>query len=459
MNRDLFNKKKRMSEMNENTDPTWAEDVSFSSLEKKIKDSKKATEFALRPLDDKEDKRKKSHSFKESEINSIKQSNISESNPADKKRKKNDEKIAAKNEVKIKKSRKRFLIFMISWSAALITIIAILLFGFYRFLKDYEEVYYESLPYHVMDDFMKEFTPLDVKDLYDSLSEKPVISEFESEENVENYFEKLIDAKEISYTEDRDFTDKNPVYLLTADNYVFGKVSMVQDEAKRPYDLPIYKIDDFEMYSEPEWNVTIQAYDNCEVYVNGVYVSPEYVSRIDLNTEKHFEEFTTLPLKKYYKINGLYEQPSVKVINSFGEEITPTVNNTTGVYETPLSAPKDIEEEMIAFAKEAVSVYAQVVCREVNDSALDKIFTKNNMIVKEIKSNSGNLKYFPNHVTEEVEDEIIEFIPYSEEAFYCEIKHTQHMLIYGVRPRDVETDARFYYYKEDGSWKVCAMTF
>ena len=92
---------------------------------------------------------------------------------------------------------------------------------------------------------------------------------------------------------------------------------------------------------------TIQAYDNCEVYVNGVYVSPEYVSRIDLNTEKHFEEFTTLPLKKYYKINGLYEQPSVKVINSFGEEITPTVNNTTGVYETPLSAPKDIEEEII----------------------------------------------------------------------------------------------------------------
>ena len=58
MNRDLFNKKKRMSEMNDNTDPDWAEDVSFSSLEKKIKDSKKATLFALRPLDEKESKRK-----------------------------------------------------------------------------------------------------------------------------------------------------------------------------------------------------------------------------------------------------------------------------------------------------------------------------------------------------------------------------------------------------------------
>ena len=456
MNRDLFNKKKRMSEMNDNTDPDWAEDVSFSSLEKKIKDSKKATMFALRPLDEKETKRKKSRSFKESEINSVKQSNKSDSNTSGKKETANADK---KFEIKLKKSRKRFLIFMISWSASLIIIISILLFGFYRFLKDYEKVYNESLPCHVMDDFMKDFTPLDVKSLYGELSEKPVISEFETEENVKNYYTKLIDEKNISYTEDRDFTDKNPVYLLTADNYVFGKVSMSQKEEKRAYDLPIYQIDDFEMYSEPEWNVTVQAYDNCKVFVNDVKVSPEYVSRIDLNPETHFEEFTTLPLKKYYKITGLYEQPEIKVINAFGEEISPKVNNTTGVYETPIIAPKEIEDEMIEFAKEAVSVYAQVVCREVNDSALDKIFTKNNMIVKEIKSNSGNLKYFPNHVTQEVEDEIIEFIPYSEEAFYCEIKHTQHMLIYGVRPRDVETDARFYYYKEDGSWKVCAMTF
>ena len=33
------------------------------------------------------------------------------------------------------------------------------------------------------------------------------------------------------------------------------------------------------------------------------------------------------------------------------------------------------------------------------------------------------------------------------------------MLIYGVRPKDVVTDAKFYYYKEDGKWKVCAVVF
>ena len=213
------------------------------------------------------------------------------------------------------------------------------------------------------------------------------------------------------------------------------------------------------MYSDAEFSVNIQAYTDCEVYVNDIKVSPEYVTRLDLNKEKHFEGFTELPLKKYYQITGFFEKPTIKVVNGYGQTISPTLNNNTGVYETPISAPKEVEEEMKAFATEAVHTYAQVVCREINDSALDKIFTKNNMIVSEIKSNSGNLKYFPNHTTESVEDKIIEFIPYSNDAFYCEIEHTQHMLIYGVRPRDVVTDARFYYYKENGEWKVCAMVF
>ncbi len=67
--------------------------------------------------------------------------------------------------------------------------------------------------------------------------------------------------------------------------------------------------------------------------------------------------------------------------------------------------------------------------------------------------------YFPNHVTKETEDKIIDFKPYNENAFYCEMEHTQHMLVYGVRPRDVVTDTRFYYTKENGQWRVCAVIY
>ena len=443
MNRDMFNEKKKLSNM-DTPDASWAEDVSFKSLEKKIKDSKKASEKAFLSLDGKEEKelRKRREKIQAEKREAIKEA-----------------KEEAEAPIKAKKSKKGFIIFIAVWAAILLTVIGVLLYKFYFFLGDYEEVYQASLPYHVMDDFFEMFDPLDFDSIYAAVSDKPEINEFETGKNVENYYSKLLEGKEIAYVEATESTDKNPVYHITADNYIVGQVNLIQTDEKRKYDLPVYRVESFDMYSDAEFSVNIQAYTDCEVYVNDIKVSPEYVTRLDLNKEKHFEGFTELPLKKYYQISGFYEKPSVKVVNGYGQEITPTMNNNTGVYETPVSAPKEVEEEMKAFATEAVHTYAQVVCREINDSALDKIFTKNNMIVSEIKSNSGNLKYFPNHTTESVEDKIIEFIPYSSEAFYCEIEHTQHMLIYGVRPRDVVTDARFYYYKEDGEWKVCAMVF
>ena len=443
MNRDMFNEKKKLSNM-DTPDASWAEDVSFKSLEKKIKESKKASEKAFLSLDGKEEK----------EIRKRK-----EKKQAEKREAKKEAREEAEAPIKAKKSKKGFIIFVAVWAAVLLTVIGVLLYKFYFFLGDYEEVYQASLPYHVMDDFFEMFDPLDFDSIYAAVSDKPEINEFETGVNVENYYSKLLEGKEIAYVEATESTDKNPVYHITADNYIVGQVNLIQTDEKRKYDLPIYRVESFDMYSDAEFSVNIQAYTDCEVYVNDIKVSPEYVTRLDLNKEKHFEGFTELPLKKYYQISGFYEKPSVQVVNSYGQKITPTLNNNTGVYETPISAPKEVEEEMKAFATEAVHTYAQVVCREINDSALDKIFTKNNMIVSEIKSNSGNLKYFPNHTTESVEDKIIEFIPYSNDAFYCEIEHTQHMLVYGVRPRDVVTDARFYYYKENGEWKVCAMVF
>jgi len=425
MNRDFYNEKKKLSRWNEKPDDNWASDVSFASLEKKIKENKKAIDRALRPLSDKK--------------NVKTEKNVPSS--------------------VLKKSNNKFMLFMGIWCFVLILFISIFLTRFYFYLADYEKVYNESLPYHVMDEFMKVFDDNKSDNIYDHLTVKPVTGEFEDEENIKHYLSELLENKTLTYTESNESTDKIPQYYILADDYIVGTVSLTQSDKKRSHDLPVYKVSDFEIYSQAEHNIRVQSYDNCTLYINDTKVSPEYIYQIETLEEKHFEGFTQLPLKKYYLIQGLYEKPAIKVINSFNEEVTPELNNKTGVYETPLTTSKETKEEMIAFAKEAVSTYAKVVCREVNDSALDDIFTKDNKIVKDIKSNRDNLKYFPNHKTTGVDDTVKEFIPYSEEAFFCEIEHVQHMLIYGVREKDVTTDAKFFYYKEDGEWKVCAMIF
>ena len=449
MNRDQFNKEvNRKLHQNDSVDTEWSGDVSFSSLEKKIKENHKAAQNAFRPLDEKQavKKKAKAEKLKRAKADKSKDTSVSKSENTQ----------VAKS---VRKKSKGFAIFMAVWCSLLILAIGVFLYKFYHFLEDYEKVYQDSLAYHEMDEFLNNFADGDYDALYSMVSKKPEITKFESEENVKAYMKKMLSGKTIRYNEAGESTDKIPVYYLTADDYIIGKITMCQSDMKRAYDLPIYSIDTFEFYEEPEWSISVQAYDNCSVYVNGVAVTPEYIYRIDLPKEKHFEGFAQLPLTKYYKVTGLYEQPVVKVVNVFDQEITPTLNHATGVYETPLSVPKEVEDEMISFAKTAVDTYAQVVCREINDSNLDEVFTKGNPIVTDIKSNSDNLKYFPNHKTTDTEDKIIEFIPYTDNAFFCEIEHTQHMLIYGVRPRDVVTDARYYYVKEDGNWKVCAITY
>jgi hypothetical protein len=447
MNRDLFNKNKKAGNTELENDPNWANDVSVQSIEDKIKQDHRELREALRPLsaDDK------------NPIDTF-LSLFSKKEKSDKTSSASDKSETA-NEGTTKFFSKKFLLSLAIYSGVLVLLITLFLIRFFFYLKDYEKTYELSLPYHNADSFIQTISGNNAEEIYSSLTNKPVLSEYETKDNVVGYIDAMTKDKQLSYAESNDSTDKKPVYHIIADDYIIGELVLTQSAEKRKHDLPIYRIDSFSLFSEPEWDATIKTYDDCKVYVNGKELTKDYLEKSEKNDETHFEDFAELADVNYYKIDGLYQRPDIKIVNAFDQELVPSVNETTGFYETPLSAPKDMEDEMIAFAKDAVATYSSVVCREINDSNLDRIFTKGNPIVHDIKTNSGNLMYFPNHITKETEDKIIDFKPYNENAFYCEMEHTQHMLVYGVRPRDVVTDTRFYYTKENGQWRVCAVIY
>lgn len=413
----------------ETKDSNWAADVPFLTLEDKINATKKASNDALKPL---------------SESGSTVDKTTSEKNKG-------------KNKSS-KKGRKAYLIFLSSWLVTLIAIITVGLIYFYHFLEDYEIVYQESLPYHTMDKYMEVFNG-DMSDVYELITDKPETSIYENKENVIGYMSLLLEDKKIEYEEAIESTDKIPVYNITADGYLIGKMNLKQASLRRSYDLPIYEKDSFEFYTDPGRSIRVKVPETCSVYLNDVKVSDASIYQTDTVNTNYFDEYTTLPAMKYYKVSDLYEDPKLKIVSSYGDEVKAEFNNQTGVYEVPYFVSKETEEEMISFAKSAVKTYTQVITREVSNQSLYGIFTKNNEIVKSIILNDSSFKWFPNHKTTDIEDEIIEFIPYNEDAFYCEIKHTQHMLIYGVRPSDEITDTRFYYVKENGEWKIVHITY
>lgn len=415
------------------SDSEWASDVPYLTLEDRIDETQKASREAFKPL---------SESGNES----------SEKSDKSKKSRKKQKSPS------LKKGRRNFIIFLAVWLSTLIIVVAGGLLYFYRFLENYEAVYQDSLPYHTMDSFMTIFDG-DTSGIYNSITNKPKTTDYETKDNVIGYISTLLEGKEFEYQEATESTDKIPVYNITADGYIIGKMTLKQSPIKREYDLPYYEEGTFEFYTDPGRSISVKVPETCQVYLNDVLISPGTLYQVDTVKIPYFEDYTTLPVMKSYKVSNLYEEPKLTIISSYGEELNPEFNSSTGVYEVPYCVSSETEEEMLEFAKSAVKTYTQVITREVDNSSLYGIFTKDNEIVKSIIANDSSFKWFPNHKTTDIEDEIIEFTPYNEDAFYCEIKHTQHMLIYGVRPSDEVTDTRFYYVRENGNWKICHISY
>lgn len=424
------------------TDSEWAKDVPFTNLDKEIREKKEASMDAFKSLEE------------SAKIGSSVNAEDSLENTDVQKDKKRQKSVP-------KKGRKTFTVCLLVYLAVLSGTIAFLLYRFYVFLEDYENVYNESLPYHEMDDFMETFYANDYASVKDNITNQPEISEFESDENVINYISVLMANKEAEYFEASDSTERNPKYSITADGYIVGDVTFKESEAKRKYDLPIYELSDFEFYTDPSYCAFIKIPDNCTVFINDVKVNSDYIIRTDSNDSEneYFKGFDTVPLTEYYMVDNLYEKPQIKVTNSFGMEFEPTLNTETGIYEADYVAPKEVEDEMLEFAKKSVDTYAKVMSRELNSGALDSIFIKGHPFVKAIKSNESQFEWFPNHSTQGTDDTIREFIPYTENAFYVEIEHVQHTLKYGVVPTDIPLLAEIYYVKEDGDWKISTINF
>ena len=123
----------------------------------------------------------------------------------------------------IKKSHP-FALFMGIWFSFLILALVLFVGKFYQYLKSYEAEYQASLPHHVAEDAVETIRSGDMAAVYELMSAKPVISEFETEENLYRYMSTLVNDKQISYAKTTDYTEDSPEYFLTADRYIIGKM-------------------------------------------------------------------------------------------------------------------------------------------------------------------------------------------------------------------------------------------
>lgn len=370
--------------------------------------------------------------------------------------------IVQQSQAAAKKKTHYFRTFLIIWLGLLAIAIAFALGYFYDFLDSYEIAYQASLPYHMMDNVMQPFYDMDMETVYKMQTDLPVITEFETEENVKLYMADLLEDKALSYEQTSSYTDDFPEYQILADGYVVATVSLRKSQTDHlDYDFPVWYVSSFTFYTQPLEHFYIEVPENYKVYINGIELDQDYfVSRTSPTENTFVEPYQTLPDIKTYQGEGLYITPTVTAVNSFGTEYIVLPEETTGHYIIPYPSDCPDAEAMKAYAVEAVTMYANYVSNDTTDNALDPYFPPDSTLLPLIKANTSR-RYYASHQTPEIQNvEIREFIAYHEDAYYCEVYLEQNMKLSSRRdPEIVPTDGHFYFVRIDGEWKISDIAY
>ena len=330
---------------------------------------------------------------------------------------------------------KPFTMFMIIWLGVLSVTIAVALGIFYNFLEKYEAAYQASRSYHAMDNITASVRALDMDSIYNMMTVKPVINEFETEENVKNYMRRLIEGTTIDYKQSEKYTEDFPEYYILADGYIIAKIDLRKEpESSLAYGFPSWYISNFEFYTDAQYSVRLEKPENYSVSVNGINFSDEYCyeDNIENDMQRYFDGYSTLPTLEKYYVDGFYEEPSVSAVSCFGSECEVVFNTTRGIYEVPYADPNNLDE----FEDYAISFACDCTNYSTKDAEIDVLipyFEEDSELLAMYKTGYADArKYVAGHSSSVLENiEITEYAVFDENSAYARIKMDQTMDIWG----------------------------
>ena len=207
----------------------------------------------------------------------------------------------------------------------------------------------------------------------------------------------------------------------------------------------------------------ITAAETSTVYVNGIelddyYVASELTYPSDIS---YVEPYNTMPGTHTYYIADLYAEPEVEVHDLFGNTLPVSYDEARDIYETGYTNEHPERAELEELAINFTSTFANVISKDASLDSLRPYFAPNSVTFDAVSRNTA-LQFFTTHGAVTINNqEIRDFITYSEDVVYieCYIEQWMQMGWGGSEPEVVPTDARIYFVRIDGEWKVASMRF
>ena len=353
-----------------------------------------------------------------------------------------------------------FLVFLISWIVLVTAFIAWFLLRFNNFAAAYESEYEDSLPYHTAEAITQKFNDHDVDFIVSSMTSKPVVTAFESENVVTEYVESMISGKTFVYVEtDSSREDEPEYYIKTDDGILVARVELQEDKSvSLPYGFKAWKQESLEFFTAASYNVDVSAPETYTVYINGVEVTDTYLDGEIVPSEltQYVDPYAVIPGTANYLVKGLYKRPTVTAVDYLGNECECVYDSQNDKYIVGFIKDFEGREELEEFAISFTSTFANYISQDAGDYALDKYFPSGSSALSYIKRNSSRELYTRHGAVSIHNEEIKDVIVYSDEVVYMEIYVEQWMEMYwgSDEPEVIPTDAHVYFVYINGRWLV-----
>lgn len=365
-----------------------------------------------------------------------------------------------------KKFKFTFKLGLLIYSVVLLVLIFAGLAFFWKFIGDYEE----SQPIHAMEEIIKDFEKADIKDMI-LKADKYEASPFEVEEGKENEFlaekyNEYLNGKKITFLKSKKYTDKNPIYVVKADDETVAEVALESkkrnDSNFKIWQLKKLNVADYTGTIVKTESIKIQVPEGSVVTVNGKEVSEAFkTEEVEIPELKAVSKYVEVPAMYSYEIKGLTKEPQVKAVYK-GDELTLT--NDKGVYTGTFTASEDFIGEMKPFATTVLEAYAKYFINI--DKQLTRTYVMSDSdLYKSIKETTTY--WYPNQYIESYNfsrKEISDFKKYGEDCYSCKARYTINIKFTAgythlIDDPTEEGDFEFFFVKKDDKWYLTALTY
>ena len=314
-------------------------------------------------------------------------------------------------------------------------------------LADYESAQSKYIAQEVFEEY---YSPLDLPKLLERT--EYTLSPAEDADDLAAYLSALIGNSEITYRKVSTGLDENTEkYVVEADGKKFSEFYLTVSEDKSKYGTPLYALSETKIFFNAHNSVTVTAPADSAVYINGYKLPGTLITGAPELTDScaHMPEGVRGLMYVTYTLDGLLNEPEIRVVSREGESLTPQKDGTTGAYRAEAVYSDTLKAEYSDFIMDFAKTYSVYMQGKGSFKAVSAYLEANTELYEQTRT--AEVYFVMPYTSYSFEDMTVgEFYAYDENTFSCRISYVHLLHKEGSKDFRDYIDMTLYLRRTDG---------